>query len=193
MKKIILILICFLCFSYLTAQTKATNNRDSLSFELCQLYGLDQGVRENGIWSTLSKQTKLHIDSVCFEKLIVFIEKYGFPNEELLGEQNYSQECVENAAFAILLHSPHRLVEPEIYELLRKELEKGNVSSGFLEIVLDKYYVVYKKKSLFNSAFKSWIPSKGVCIQDREESDRVRIDIGLEVLPDSVFVHCSEQ
>ena len=168
---------------------KLVSNRDSLAFELCQLYGSDQSLRNIG---NDKSYISSKLDSINFSKIITFIGKYGFPSESLLGVENMKYECVEAAAIAILLHSPQKVVTPEIYALLKSEVIAGNLKPTTFSYFLDKYYVYYKKYSLFGSRFMSDTPCKGVRLKDKNIVNKARMDIGLEALPDSAFVNCTK-
>lgn len=168
----------------------STHERDSIAFFLSQMYGLDQGIRQEElskkhpgdiqkIWSS--------VDSINFDKFIAFVDKYGIPTQELLGE-HYKQESVRGSTAVILLHNPHRLFHPEVYALLKREVAAGRLRPKALAISLDKYFVFYKKKSIYNSDFKALVKAKGVLLSDKAQSDSLRRDIGLEALPDSMFV-----
>src|SRR5690606_6675459 len=117
------------------------NLQDSLAFELCQLYGLDQGVRSpitEG--KRISWQAVQYTDTITFNKLLAFVKDNGFPREELLGE-NYKRECVQAAAGSVLLHNPHMLINNKEYKnIFINQVRKGNLPAGFLATVLDKYY-----------------------------------------------------
>ena len=172
-------------------------NQDSLAFELCQIYGFDQGIR-SGFFPSKNKPKGLHmgwslilaVDTVNFRKIVAFVKKHGFPSKKLLGEDNYSHECVEAAATAVLLHNPHRLVnEKEYLELFLSEVDRGNLKIEALIAFLDKYYVIRQdeygnKKLLYGSLFGK------PCSYNREKSDSARAVIGLPPLPDSMFVEC---
>jgi hypothetical protein len=191
-------IFCVPSFAQKNTETSIdVNIQDSLAFELCKIYALDQGIHNALLWKESQEMenaiglTSIKIDSVLFDQLISFIKIHGYPNKELVGSRNYKYECVQAAAGVVLLHNPRRLLTPEVYNLLKNEAKKGNMPASFLEIYLDKYYVFYQKKSLYNSQFKFMLKTnKGVCREDKALSDSLRVDIGLQPLPDSVFVNC---
>lgn len=170
-------------------KTVNTKLQDSLAFELCKLYGSDQGLRDPYIyggkvgWAYVQK-----IDSINFKKLVAFVKDNGFPTKKLLGEKNYSHECVEAAAIAILLHTPHILVkDKEYFNVFLNEVKKGNLKAEMYATILDKYYWVKKGNNhrvLYGSQFG--MPCKAM----REESNKARAEIGLAPLADSLFVDC---
>lgn len=167
-------------------------NKDSLAFELCQIYASDQSIRNIELTKSFQKEMSVIVgvlDSINFEKVIAVISKYGFPSEHILGGY-IAFECVAGAVTAVLLHCPHRLLEANVYNLLKREVIRGNLSAQSLAVYLDKYYVTYEKRSLFNSPFKEWTKAKGVCLRDKEDSEKVRRDIGLEPLADSIYIDC---
>lgn len=177
-------------FFVVAAPCISQNNKtlqDSLSFELCQLFAADQSIRELKLDKEIIIATK-KLDSINFNKAISFIRQNGFPNEKLLGENFYSQECVQAACTVVLLHNPRRAIEPDVYSLLKNEVEEKRLSPITLSYILDRYYVSYKGISLYNSPYKVNTNAKGVRLEDKQESDRLRKDIGLEPLPESEFV-----
>ena len=88
------------------------------------------------------------------------------------------------SAISVLLHNSTRVIQPEVYELLKNEVKIGNLKSETLAIILDKYYCLYKGASLYGTTFKA------PCISDKEKVNNARLDIGLNVLNDSLFVQC---
>jgi len=165
------------------------NLQDSLAFELCQLYGLDQGVRSpitEG--KRISWQAVQYTDTITFNKLLAFVKDNGFPREELLGE-NYKRECVQAAAGSVLLHNPHMLINNKEYKnIFINQVRKGNLPAGFLATVLDKYYWAKKAnehKVLYGSQFG--MPCRDI----KEETNKARTEIGLPPLADSLFKDCT--
>ena len=167
-------------------------NQDSLAFELCQIYGLDQGLRRSKGFSGKMKLIQ-KIDTFNFERIVNFVKTNGIPSEKLVGGKNFSQECVEGALGAVLLHNPHMLVnEKKHLNIFLEEVNKGNLKMETLITVLDKYYWVKRdefgnRKLLYGSQFGK------PCKKFRRESDSVRAAIGLPPLPDSSFVDCKNQ
>lgn len=182
----------FSCISSKPLNTFKKDNtfkQDSLAFELCQIYGLDQGVRNSP--GMPKKWDFIHpIDSFNFERLIKFVKQNGYPSKKLLGEKNWKHECVSMSSFANLLHNPHRLInEKEYFNLFFSEVEKGNLKIDNFISYLDKYYWVRKdslgnRKLLYGSQFGK------PCLKYRKKSDSVRAEIGLPPLHDSMFIKC---
>ena len=189
-----------LCFSILlfscnnkgekkfTNQSKDTpeNIKDSLAFELCEMYGLDQGIRDPEIFSILGINSR-KVDTLSFNRLVIFVKEYGYPNKELIGEKNWKHECVAMAAMAIMLHNPYRLVnEKEYFDLFLSEVEKGNMDREFLATVLDKHYWSKSRGEnvLYGSAFGK------PCLNTKEETNFAREKIGLLPLENSEFKDC---
>ena len=117
--------------------------QDSLAFELCQLYGLDQGVRQPFlVGKKINWPAVQYADSISFLKLVSFVKHNGFPSEQLLGN-NYDRECVAGAAIVVLLHNPHMVVNNKEYrDIFIGEVKKGSLSAEHLAMILDKYYWV---------------------------------------------------
>jgi len=162
-------------------------SQDSLAFKLCELYGFDQGIRDREIFMDLHRDLASKIDLMNFEKLITIIKEYGFPNEELIGKRNWSQQCVKSSAVAILLHNPHRLIyDQEYFDLFLEEVNKGNMEREFLATVLDKYYWSQSRgqRVMYGSPFG--VP----CIETKNETNKLRKEIGLEPLVDDEFKVC---
>lgn len=200
MRKIILFflmtVICFSCSIEKQIETVKpesdiahVKDRDRAVMELIQLWGIDQGIRNpelfhDSIHLGYVKITK--IDSMCFDRAILFIKKYGWPTKQLLGDFNVYEET--NALLPIFLHSPHRLKNDTVYQLLKSEVLNGRLSPKRMALFMDKYYVTYEKRSLYNSPFKEWTPAKGVLQKDKLLSDSLMRDIGLVPLADSVLI-----
>lgn len=161
--------------------------QDSLAFVLCEIYGFDQGIRDRDIFMDLQRDLIIKIDLMNFSKFIAIVEKYGYPNEQLLGERNWAHQCVGASATAIMLHNPHRLVnEVEYFNLFLEEVNNGNMDRAFLATVLDKYYWSRSRgqKVMYGSPFG--VP----CIETKEETNQLRKEIGLDPLNDNEFKVC---
>ncbi|MCF1420406.1 hypothetical protein [Mangrovimonas futianensis] len=164
--------------------------KDSLAFELCKMYGLDQGVRESsgfqGKWNFI-----FSVDSLNFDRAMTFIKKYGYPTESLVGSDNYKIECVSSSFFAILLHNPHRIVnEREHYKTLLNEVHEKRLSPSEFANIIDKYYWIKRgnnKRVLVGSDFGK------PCLETKEETNQIRKEIGLPLLQDSEFINCPEK
>ena len=186
-----IILFCLSCKTQEKYQQEIIDNNskfsigDSLSYELCQMYGLDQGVRARGMnyFNEISK-----LDSINFMKLVNIVKIYGFPNENLLGHKNMNTECVSATAVCILLHNPHFLVNNKYYfDIFLEEVNKGNLERNTFATILDKYYWSKNKgKVLYGSQFG--MP----CIETKVETNKARLEIGLNILPDSLFSKCDK-
>ncbi len=164
------------------------NIQDSIALELCQIYGLDQGIRQRNIGCG-PKATL--IDSTNFIKIIDIIDKYGFPSKNTLGEY-FRGECVQMAAVAVMLHNPHKIAkDKKILNLLVREYKKGNLIERLLYSFIDKYYFM----KTFDTTKKVYYgPSSWgkPCIEDRAISDSLRNEIGLPPLKDEDFKDCSK-
>lgn len=169
--------------SILEAQKKL---QDSLAFELCAIYGLDQGIRNDSL--NINKRAVMpKVDTLNFNRFVDFVKKHGYPNRNLLGEENFKHECVNSADLAVMLHNPHRLVnEKEYFDLFYEEVEKGNMPRSFFVDVLDKYYFVKSgwKHAMYGSQFG--IP----CLKTKEQTNQLRKEVGLEPLQDEDFKIC---
>lgn len=159
---------------------------DSIAFQLFEIWALDQGIRNRDVFDAKSKVVAA-VDSLCFVKSVDFIKKNGWPTKRMLGKySNY--EAVDGALFPVMLHEPRRMNELEIHEMLINEVKDGHLSAQACALFFDKYWVVCHKKSMYNTAFKAWTKSRGVLLSDRQVSDSLMREIGLDVLPDSVFI-----
>lgn len=195
-EKTILIFIYLLlisCSSNKTLNSRNNNNKkDSLAFELCQIYGLDQGVRNEFLWRKHIDFGNVHlaIDTLSFNRITEFVEKSGFPSEKLLGKKNYKNDCVGGAAGAVLLHNPHRLVnEKKYFDLFFNEVKKGNLKPEGFALFIDKYYWVHSKNKTTRRVFYGSQFGKP-CIQTKEATNKARVEIGLKPLNDDEFVDC---
>ncbi|HAY3551081.1 hypothetical protein KRE47_12300 [Elizabethkingia meningoseptica] len=159
-----------------------------LSFELCEIYGFDQGIRTEGL--KLENKSIREMDSINFFRIITFIRKNGFPNEKLLGKENFSHECVVGASFAVLLHNPQRVVKNrDIFNFLIKEVDKGNMTKEYLALILDKYYLAKKGNNMrlfYGTQFGK------PCFEDKKISDSLRKEIKLQPLKDNEYKKCNK-
>jgi len=177
-------------FTNLNASKSIQSKQDSLAFEVCQMYGLDQGIRLSEGFKDKSKLVQ-NIDSFSFKKVVAFVKINGFPTKALLGEKNFKYECVQGAFGAILLHNPHRIVNEQIYfDLFLNEVKKGNMKPAFFASVLDKYYWTISKNKKNRRVFYGSVFGKP-CIQTKEATNKARIEIGLKALKDDEFVDCA--
>lgn len=191
-----LFLITFLSTVNLIAQTskniRNTFVQDSLAFELCKIYGSDQGIRD---FSLNFNRTEImpKMDTLSFNKIVSFLIINGYPNKALLGERNMKHECVEAAFVAVLLHNPHRLVnEQKYFDLFLNEVKKGNLDPGFYATILDKYYWAKSKNKEDRRVFYGSQFGKP-CIQTKEATNKAREEIGLKPLEASGFVDCGNE
>lgn len=111
---------------------------DSLAFVLSQLYGLDQGVRMLGLRGEEVAAIR-RADSLTFGQFLAFVSEYGFPTAELVGEDNFSRECVCMLGYVVMLHNPQRLLEPETFRLLCGEVRAGRLNPEVFGWALDRY------------------------------------------------------
>lgn len=194
---VLLATLIFGCASKHTSTTKSGISKqafkqDSLAFELCKMYGFDQGIRDRKL--TFNKRELMpRVDSISFGRLVDFVKINGYPTENLLGKRNMSQECVQSAAVAILLHNPHRLVNEKTYfDMFLKEVKNGNIDSNFFASIIDKYYWINspnkkQRRVFYGSDFGT------PCIQTKEDTNKARLEIGLLPLNDSEFVDCGTE
>jgi hypothetical protein len=162
-----------------------TDNKDSLAFELCQIYGLDQGIRESKGFKNKMKLIQ-SVDSFNFYRMVEFIECNGFPNEELLGIENYQNECVQGALAVILLHNPHFLINDTTYmQFFLDYVNSEELKEETFLSILDKYYWVNNGgEVLYGSKFG--MP----CISIKEKTNSARRKLGIQPLADSLFQIC---
>lgn len=191
----IILILVFSCIKNKNQKALSTQNeislqqkkiQDSLAFELCMIYGLDQGIRHDSL-SYNRREVLPTVDSLNFHRFVDFVKKYGYPNKSLLGEENYKHECVNSVDLAIMLHNPHRLVNERAYfDLFLEEVEKGNLSRSFFVDVLDKYYFMKSgwKNTMYGSQFG--IP----CLKTKDETNQLREEVGLEPLKEKDFKIC---
>ena len=144
-KVLLLFVVLYVC----SAQSKR-NSENKLAFELCEMYGIDQGIRQEGI--VIDKKSNIKkIDSLNFQRVINFINKNGYPNKDNIGTY-INEKCVQAAAIVVLLHNPQHIVNNKEYrDLLIKEVKKGNMKEETLLLIMDKYYwhISKGKKSLY--------------------------------------------
>lgn len=194
-----LIILCITVLTLLSCNTKkvisnkqieeVAKKQDSLAFELCQIYGLDQGVRLSEGFPNKMILIQ-NIDTLCFKRIINFIKINGYPTKKLLGERNYKQECVPASAFSVLLHNPHRLInEDGNFQILLNEVKKGNIGAEYFATILDKYYWTKSKNKENRRVFYGSQFGKP-CIQTKDETNKARVKIGLKPLKDDEFVNC---
>lgn len=174
------------------AINETTFKQDSLAFELCKIYGFDQGIRDYHL-NVDRRELMPKIDSLSFDRIVTFLQKNGYPNEALVGEKNLKQECVVAAFTAVLLHNPHRLVnEQKYFDLFLNEVKKGSIDASFFATILDKYYWAKSKNKKTRRVFYGSQFGKP-CIQTKVETNQARMEIGLAPLEDDGFVDCGKE
>lgn len=193
--KYIYVLLFLLSFSniqaqYTIKQDSVVFHQNRLAFELSQLYAIDQTIRSSDYMKVIGKNM-VAIDSLNFEKFISFVKENGFPNKKMVGDINWAQESVGAVGFVYMVHNPKKVAK-KYYELFKSEIDKGNLNPELFAYALDRYFVSSEGRSYFNTPYKAWASANGVCLQDKEKSNNLRLDIGLEPLPDSVFIDCSK-
>ena len=179
------VLLLFVVLYGCSAQSKR-NLRNNLAFELCEIYGIDQGIRQDGI--VIDKKSNIKIDSLNFQRVMNFINKNGYPNKDNIGTY-INEKCVQAAAIVVLLHNPQHIVNNKEYrDLLIKEVKKGNMKEETLLLIMDKYYwhISKGKKVYMGSKFGK------PCIKDRAKSDSLRKAISLLPLKTEDFKNCEE-
>ena len=182
---VIKVLLLFVVLYGCSAQSKR-NSKNSLAFELCEIYGIDQGIRQEGI--VIDKKSNIKIDSLNFQRVINFINKNGYPNKDNIGTY-INEKCVQAAAIVVLLHNPQQIVNNKEYrDILIKEVKKGNMKEETLLLIMDKYYwhISKGKKVYMGSKFGK------PCIKDRTKSDSLRKAISLPPLKTEDFKNCEE-
>ncbi len=182
---VIKVLLLFVVLYGCSAQSKR-NSRNNLAFELCEIYGIDQGIRQEGI--VIDKKSNIKIDSLNFQRVINFINKNGYPNKDNIGTY-INEKCVQAAAIVVLLHNPQQIVNNKEYrDILIKEVKKGNMKEETLLLIMDKYYwhISKGKKVYMGSKFGK------PCIKDRAKSDSLRKAISLPPLKTEDFKNCEE-
>ena len=182
---VIKVLLLFVVLYGCSAQSKR-NSRNNLAFELCEIYGIDQGIRQDGI--VIDKKSNIKIDSLNFQRVINFINKNGYPNKDNIGTY-INEKCVQAAAIVVLLHNPQQIVNNKEYrDILIKEVKKGNMKEETLLLIMDKYYwhISKGKKVYMGSKFGK------PCIKDRAKSDSLRKAISLPPLKTEDFKNCEE-
>ena len=180
---VIKVLLLFVVLYGCSAQSKR-NSRNNLAFELCEIYGIDQGIRQEGI--VIDKKSNIKIDSLNFQRVINFINKNGYPNKDNIGTY-INEKCVQAAAIVVLLHNPQQIVNNKEYrDILIKEVKKGNMKEETLLLIMDKYYwhISKGKKVYMGSKFGK------PCIKDRAKSDSLRKAISLPPLKTEDFKNC---
>ena len=179
------VLLLFVVLYGCSAQSKR-NSENNLAFELCEIYGIDQGIRQEGI--VIDKKSNIKIDSLNFQRVINFINKNGYPNKDNIGTY-INEKCVQAAAIVVLLHNPQHIVNnKENRDILKKEVKKGNMKEETLLLIMDKYYwhISKGKKVYMGSKFGK------PCIKDRAKSDSLRKAISLPPLKTEDFKNCEE-
>lgn len=168
--------------------TEVITHNDSLALKVIEIFALDQGIRDSAINISSRKcKTVSQVDSICFNKAITFIEKYGWPTKKMLGKyKNY--EPARMGFIPIMLHHPDKMNDPKVHGILVNEVRKGHLSPELCAMFFDKYWVCYEHKSMYNSSFKAWTKCNGVLREDRKKSDELMKELGLDVLPESDFV-----
>lgn len=195
MKKLLFLSILLLSFACTenkkpSISEESTVNQqliDSIAYELCTMYGLDQGIRNEGTFILSKREDILKIDSINFAKLVRIVKEFGYPNKAFFGKEHIPHECVELSSMAIMLHNPHKIIHDQaLFDLFLDEVNKGNLSREFFATILDKYYWSKSRgeRVMYGSSFG--VP----CIDTKDETNRLRMEIGLEPLKEEEFKDC---
>ncbi|SEA02402.1 hypothetical protein SAMN04487851_10228 [Prevotella sp. tc2-28] len=193
---LIVVISCFLkvspiqgknVLSYDVDTDTILTKQDSLALIVLEIVSLDQGIRDPFLQEEKKERMPSNvehaIDTLCFNKAVDFIRKYGWPTKELLG-RFWNYKYIGCSFTPIMLHACHRMKEKDVHDLLVNEVKKGRLSAVACAYFFDKYWVIYQKKSMYNSPFKQWLPQKGVLKEDKTESDILMKEIGLSPVPD---------
>ena len=188
MNKIMNVFVLILSLNvYSQSNYEIQHFKDSLALELCQIYGLDQGVRNSPGFENKMMLVR-SIDTFNLKRMVYFIKENGMPSEKLLGKRNYSQDCVAAAFISVMLHSPHIIAnDKEYFNFFVDLVKKGELESQKLALILDKYYILKKgrRSVLYGSQFG--MP----CLNYKNETNNARQEIGLPPLKESEFVDCN--
>ncbi|MEZ7675281.1 hypothetical protein O3603_08080 [Prevotella sp. 20925_1_30] len=186
-----LILFCSYSLSPKVPLTSCSNiPTDSIALVLSEMYGLDQGVRDSSLHQFKKKADVraflFSVDSINFQRAIEIIKKYGWIDGKVLGETYLHKESINASLLAIFLHNPRRL-NRHLRQMLISEVKKGRLSSSTCMLILDKYYVVCEHRTIFNTAFKSWLKKPYVKQEDKWLSDSLMNELGLPLLPNYII------
>ncbi len=109
--------------------SNAVNNDTIISLQdekviaLTDIWSLDQGVRSDiNLYCKLPNEFLHKIDSISID----YIRRFGF-DTQLSKYYKDKYKHLSSAIYAVLLHNPHRLFEPEIYALLKNEMREKRI------------------------------------------------------------------
>ena len=159
-----------------------------------EIYDLDQKYRDKHelhpwnflwrplIWIKWKKTTK----NIVENELILFIRKYGFPNEKLIGIDEASfhhkqkhDHLKSNYAFMIFIHYFSIPRTSDFNELLFSEIKSGNIHPRQYASLIDFQTSYGKGKYYKGLHYNEWHHSKNE--NKIEQINKNRIKIGLEL------------
>jgi hypothetical protein len=122
------------------------------------------------------------IDSINFIKIITIYEKYGYLNEEIIGEKkiitNLGRQLYAKDIFHIfILEYTSKNEFLILYSILKRELEKKNIERIEFAEWYDKSMLMQNKKQLYG-IFIANFP----CVENLEITNQEREKIGLKKL-----------
>lgn len=72
------------------------------------MYGLDQGIRNDGSFILSNREDILKIDSLNFAKFVGIVKEFDYPNEAFFGKEHIPHECVVMSSTVIMLNNVHK-------------------------------------------------------------------------------------
>lgn len=189
MKKHILFLLLLTIFYPTFAHTPLKQLSDSVCDRLIRIYQVDQTFRDIDILKEHSKviyPVMQIYDSIFYQDVKSVLKEYKEVSEQTIPE-NYElrKSLLIESIGTVLLHNPKRVEEDKAFFM--ELCKKNHLSNDLLLLVLDKYYVFYKKQSLLGSAFRQMLPNPLLDPSQKALSDSLRLELGFSPLDSTYY------
>lgn len=142
--------------------------------EIQEMSRLDQKYRSE------QYQTKQDsIDKINTNRLIEIFEQFGYPDDKVIG--SYSVDRIHTDIVTMLLHTSDSVRMNYFVPKLKEYVEMGTCSPKTLGFVIDQYYL-YNNQPQTHGTYQSQTSRYADMIDDREQVNKNRINIGLPTL-----------
>jgi len=167
-----------------------TPERRAIFQELAEMSENDQNVRPERLMELQRKKVKTHsdsleiqeimkqmnqIDSVNLQKMFDIIEKYGFPNTRLIGDNRTDLSYFRLSTSGITVMLMHCFESQKLQEILIQSVRKGECEPFVYGSFVDRRMLEERKKYIF-AIYTNTTDDR---IFDLENLDNRRLSIGM--------------
>ena len=167
----LLIVLIFLLQTTQVHSQKIAIDTTLLINQMCEMYNNDQSNYDNN-----TIRTAIFIEN--FNWLIKTTKEIGFPNYNL-GRTSEERKCIGNFTSATLTHisqtNPHLLINIDIINLIKREINNGNIN---------KQYFIDNLNYWYSGSVK-------LCSNDIKKYEYALKAWGMEMIPKTKFKKCN--